>query len=462
MSSGLQIEQAALSINELVDQITELAGHLNAASYRWLSLIAEFDRRQGWSDFATQSCANWLNWKCGLDMGAAREWVRVAHAIEKLPKVSAAMQRGALSYSKVRAITRVACEGTEDYFLQIALHGTAHHVETLVRHYRRAQEAEELSREAQQQANRFLSYRYDDDGSLVFNGRLPAEAGALLLKALDTAMQEIPFEEPADVSAATPSVKSTPRARRADALGMIAESFIKHGMEEMNGGDRHQIVVHIAAETLRDKTAGCCEIEEGPSIAAETARRFACDASVVALVENDQGEPLNAGRKTRTISPALRRALNARDRGCRFIGCTNTRYVEAHHVQHWADGGETKPSNLINLCKFHHRQVHEGNVLVQVLDDGAFRFVKPDGTSFDSVAAGQTQPPGDWLRLPMQHDQHGIHIDENTAIGVVRAWTTGSEFRCCSDRRTGVEVLTGSPTNPCMRRAKTHARDGRR
>jgi hypothetical protein len=132
------------SLAELQAQITELAGHLNAASYRWLVLIAEFDRREGWADGSTTSCAHWLGWKCGIDRGAAREKVRVARALEALPLISAAMARGALSYSKVRALTRMATAETEDMLLMIALHGTAHHVETLVRLYRRAHEACEL------------------------------------------------------------------------------------------------------------------------------------------------------------------------------------------------------------------------------------------------------------------------------------------------------------------------------
>ena len=134
-------------------------------------------------------------------------------------------------------------------------------------------------------------------------------------------------------------------------------------------------------------------------MAAETARRLACDASVVALIENEDGEPLNVGRKTRTISAPLRRVLNARDKGCRFPGCSNTRYIDAHHIEHWANGGETKPSNLVSLCRFHHHAVHEGGVRIEVLDDGALRFVKPDGTAVDSVAPGYTQPLGDWKQL---------------------------------------------------------------
>ena len=388
------------SIDELVSEICTLTGHMNAANHRWLMLIGEFDRRTGWSDGATQSCAHWLNWKCGIAMGAAREKVRVARALENLPKISAAMASGKLSYSKVREITRVASAETEDYLLMIAEHGTAQHVEKLVRAYRRCKEAEELSREARQQQNRSVHYRYDDDGSLILNCRLPAEAGARLMKALDLSVDEQMLDEKKNVPAGTSPERVPFSVRRADALAVIAESFLAHGVMEAAGGDRQQIVVHVAKETLKDRKAGCCEFEHGPSMAAETARRLACDASVVELTENEDGEPLNVGRKTRTISAPLRRALNARDKGCRFPGCANSRYIDAHHVHHWANGGETKPSNLVSLCRFHHRAVHEGGFRVEVLDDGALRFVKPDGENVDTVAPGCTQPPGDASQMP--------------------------------------------------------------
>jgi hypothetical protein len=429
MDESARCDKATLSVPQLRSQITELAGHLNAGHHRMLVLIAEFDRRAGWSDGATQSCAHWLNWECGIELGAAREKVRVAHALEKLPRVSAAMARGQLSYSKVRALTRVACEATEAYFLDIALHGTASHVEKLVRGYRRAKEAEELSREAQQQATRQVSYQHDQDGSLVLKARLPAEIGALVIQALEAAVNDAAANEGPVVSAESvrlektacgievgvPNERPSWGARRADALGRIAESFLQHGPEALNGGERHQIVVHVDAETLQEGVAGRCELEEGPSMAAETARRLACDASVVSVVENVQGEPLNIGRKSRTIPPAIRRALNARDRGCRFPGCSNTRYVDAHHVQHWAQGGETKLSNLALLCRFHHRQVHEGRVEIRVLDDGGLRFLKPDGQAFDSVAREHTRPLSHWGQLRARHQEEGIHITADTA-----------------------------------------------
>ncbi len=397
MDDSLPLSLPVVSTATLIDQITELAGHLNAGTYRWLTLIAEFDRRAGWNCGLTKSCAHWLNWQCGLDLGAAREKVRVAHALEQLPLISGAMARGELSYSKVRALTRVACAGTEGAMLEMALHGTAGHVELVVRQYRRVLEVAELDREARQYRNRTLTWRYDDDGSIVLQASLPPESGGLVVKALEAALDHVPLP---DVSAETyPAPKPEWAHRRADALALLAETFLASGATELSGGERQQIVVHVEATTLAERSTGRCELEGGPSLAAETARRLACDASVVRIVEDERGDPLDVGRRTRSIPPALRRALNSRDRGCRFPGCDQTRYVDGHHIRHWADGGQTSLRNLVTLCRFHHRQVHEGGLIVQRLDDGAWRFSRVDGPieeSFDSTACGRRALLGDW------------------------------------------------------------------
>jgi hypothetical protein len=189
-----EFQVAKLSKAELIARITGLAGQLNAANYHWLVLIAEFDRRHAWSDGGlTKSCAHWLSWKCGLDLRAAREKVRVAAALVKLPTISAAMEQGRLSYSKVRALTRVATEATEEVLLNVALYGTTEHVEELVRRFRQVQEVQELSRVERQYAHRGFTHFYDQDGSLVVKLRLPAEAGALLLKAIEIALPDIPL-----------------------------------------------------------------------------------------------------------------------------------------------------------------------------------------------------------------------------------------------------------------------------
>jgi hypothetical protein len=260
--------------------------------------------------------------------------------------------------------------------------------------------------------------------------RLPAETGALVMKALDLALEQLP--PPGNLTVGVPAgtpdeddglpPEPPPRVpfamRRADALAVVAESFVARGAIEAPGTDRHQIVVHVAAETLRDRVAGRCGIEHGPAVAAETARRFSCDASIVTLIENADGDPLNVGRKTRTISAPLRRLLNARDKGCRFPGCANSRYVDAHHIKHWANGGDTKPANLLSLCRFHHRAVHEGGINIEVLDDGALRFLNREG---DAVTNVYTQPPGDWRQLPngTASVYRGDHMDYALAVDVL-------------------------------------------
>ncbi len=402
-------EFSSVSTSELVAQITTLAGHLNATNARFLALIAELDRRRGWAEWGVKSCAHWLNWQCGIGLGAAREKLRVAHALGKLPRIAAAMAEGRVSYFSARELTRVADAANEDYLLNIALCGTASHVEKVARGYRRALDAAELTREAIQQRDQSFACYTDTDGSLVIRGRLPAEIGALFKKALEAAEDSLPI--PKNVPAGTFSDDlQRSRKRRVEALATLAESFLASGPQELTGGDRQQIVVHVDAETLKHRHAGRCELEHGPALAAETARRLACDASHVAIIEDEQSEPLNVGRMTRTIPTAIRRALNSRDRGCRFPGCTFTRYVDGHHVKHWAHGGETKLANLVTLCRFHHRLVHEGQVVVQILDDGAFRFVRPDGKSFESPAPQST----DWAELVAAHSR--IAITPTTAI----------------------------------------------
>ena len=409
---------ADLSTLELTNRITELAGHLNAGTYRWLVLIGEFATVAGRGTRGlTKSCAHWLNWKCGLDLGAAREKVRVSHALESLPLISTAMARGELSYSKVRALTRVACAGDGSH---AAFHGAARHGES-----RREAGAALAPRARRRRAcARGAAVPQPQPQLALPAGRLGSDHGAAdsrggrgVMKALDAALGHLPLP---DVSAETyPAPKPDWAQRRADALEVLAESYLAHGPSALGGGERQQIVVHVDATTLEERSAGRCELEDGPAIAAETARRLACDASVVRIVEDEHGTPLDVGRKTRgSIPPRLRRALDARDQGCCFPGCTQTRYVDGHHIRHWAEGGETELTNLVSLCRFHHRQVHEGGIRVERLDDGAWRFSRKVADfveTFDSVAPGHSRVLGDWRQLVAAHTARGVGIDASTA-----------------------------------------------
>ena len=403
----------------LESQITELAANIHAATYRLLELIREYDECNGWEGPGLLSCAHWLNWKCGLSLGAAREKVRVAHALKVLPQISALFREGRISYSKVRAITRVATTDNEDYLLMIARHGTATHVERLVRLYRQVKRNEALARANERHELRQLSWYFEDAGSLVLRGRLTPEQGARIVKALELAMDEA-YEESKDVPVATSPLSQSDQPmpepiaqRRADALERVAEAYLSGTQSACNGGDWHLIHVHTDIETLQaDGTGAEAQLEGGNCVAAETARRIGCDAGLVRWVENHKGEPLSIGRKTRTIPPAIRRALKRRDGGCRFPGCTCTRFVDAHHIRHWADGGETNMDNLVLLCRRHHRLVHEGGFGVQAQPTGDISFTDPDGQRIPGCAA--TRSRGNVFALTTANTRSGIHITPRT------------------------------------------------
>jgi len=365
-------------------EITDLCAQINAASYRLLQLVAELDDEEPWGSWGLTSCAHFLNWRCGIGMNAAREKVRVAHALKRLPLVSASFATGELSFSKVRAVTRIADPENEKELLELARYATAAQVEKLVRGYRSVTRYEERERAARQHDARELNYYHDDDGGLVIRARLPAEEGAVVLQALNAAMDARFAEEnskagPEDVTAVTSEPQERFAQRRADALTTLAETTLRHGPEPLSAAERYQVVVHVTAETLAGDDAGRCELENGQGLALDTVRRITCDGSLLRITEDDAGNPLDIGRKTRAVPPAMRRALQARDSGCRFPGCTHRRFVDAHHIRHWADGGDTSIDNLVSLCRHHHRLVHEGGVGVERTSDNRILFSRPNG-----------------------------------------------------------------------------------
>ena len=410
-----QAETAALG-----DAIAELSARIQAATYELLVMVREFDEREGWGGGFT-SCAHWLNWRTGLAMGAAREKVRVARALADLPQLSEAMRRGAISYSKVRAITRVAIPETEERVLDFAHCATAAHVERLVRAWRRVDRIAEAEDDQRRHASRHLDVWVDEDGILVVRGRLSPEVGAVVQRALEAAGEQL-YRESQDEVPATgsareqdPTSSPTVGQRRADALGLIAESALTAHLDRGTTGDRYQVVVHVDADGLADnEDGGQAALDDGIGVPAESSRRIACDASAVVMRHARDGTVLDVGRKTRTIPPAIRRALASRDRRCRFPGC-ESRHCDAHHLRHWADGGATRLENLLLLCRRHHRAVHEDGFTVELRDDRETRFFWPDGRPFPDAP-----PMPDWrgealAPTSLELAAAGITIDEDTA-----------------------------------------------
>jgi hypothetical protein len=304
--------------------------------------------------------------------------VRVARALCDLPLVRERFSRGELSYSKVRAITRIATPEQEGELVEMARFATAAQLERLVRGYRRAvsrESAEALHRD------RFLSHSWDEDGCLCIHGRLSPEDGALFLRALEAgraAIRKHSVEQIEDPQGGSAEPQPTQPVNNADALMQIADSALANDPAVRPAGERYQVVVHVDAAALRgDANHAHCGLEDGPAICAETAQRLACDASLVSIFSGPKGT-LDVGRKTRAIPPSIRRALEARDKGCKFPGCNNREWVDAHHIQHWAHGGETKLDNLVQLCGHHHRLVHEGGFGISRKVDGTLVFRRPD------------------------------------------------------------------------------------
>jgi len=439
---------AGRTLEALEHEITQLASDIHAATCRWLRLVAEFDRREGWAQWGCRSCAHWVSWRCGVAPVSAREHVRVAHRLEELPLIEQSFASGQLSYSKVRALTRVGEVTSEPELLELARHATAAQLERLVRAYRGARVVEERARGGRPE--RWLAWSYDDDGSLCLQGRLPSEEGALVVAALESARERLESEEtasaeapgrPESEGASAEAPRSTIGEARADALLMLAENVLAGGVGNCSGGERYQVVVHVDAATLRTAGGGAnaapgrSELDDGAPLAPETAQRLACDASLVSLLEAG-GRTLDVGRKRRSVPPPLARALAARDRGCRFPGCGHRRFVDAHHLRHWADGGATSLGNLVRLCRHHHRLLHEGGYSVDGHASGALVFRRPDGRRIRTAP----RPPAGRLRgvLPRRGERrpeptacvslgHGERFDLGLGVDALLAWTRPQE-----------------------------------
>jgi hypothetical protein len=393
-----------VSQEALEDEIATLSATLAAATHRLILLIGELDRRGVPDD--CRSSAHWLSWRVGLSLGVARQYVRVAKALPELPKISEAFGRGELSFSKVRAITRVATPALEDDLLTWARAGTAAHVETLVRRFRKANREEENDQALTQRDRRGLRTYWSDDGTLVIEARLTPEQGGVFLKALDRARDTLRETER---GSAEPSADSGDQVM-ADALTLVADQSLAHGSAESSGADRFQVVVHVDQEVLANPDAdGRCEVEDGPAVSAETARRLACDGAICEMTHGPDGS-VSPGRKTRVISAPLRRALQARSgTRCGYPGCGATGR-HGHHVRHWANGGQTVAPNICLLCHRHHVDVHEGGVTMEALPEGGFRFVRPDGTV---VVAAPPLPVAAWAQVS-QFVPRGVDIRPET------------------------------------------------
>jgi hypothetical protein len=457
-------------IFELEDEITRTAGHINAMDYYFIKQLAEFDEIEGWVGDGIKSFAHWLNWKCGLGALVAREKVRVARKLRELPLIDEAFRQGEVSYSKVRAMTRVATPANEECLLYIARHGTAQHVAQAVSRYRRCRVHDEQSEGDDWKYDKGFSWFQDESGMYVFNGRLPPEEGELVVKAIDkmvdnikdniraereaaaqepareptTELAENPVESPVESPVKNPANgenngenvsaetfydrKPDLLANSATGLAAVAEYYLHnvashpHAPATANA-DRYQILVHVNANDAhidqKIQHGPVCYLDRGRFLAPEVARRLACDASVSTVLEDDHGNVLNVGRKSRTIPRAISIALDTRDQGCRFPSCHQRRHTDAHHIVHWADGGETSLDNLITLCRHHHTTLHNREYEIEKTDD---QVVFRDRLGREIRRALYPQfpdcpdPQQAMAQAEARHRQLGLNITAHTAV----------------------------------------------
>jgi hypothetical protein len=364
---NLAVTQSArelVSIDDLHSSIVTLAARINAETYELLLLVRQFDERAGWLKWGLSGCAEWLHYCCDYSMSAAREKVRVAHALKTLPGISAAFASGDLSYSKVRAMTRVAAKFNEDELLSFALKTTTARVEERCRELR-CGSSDSLATAQRAITNRSLRVHRDvERGVMTITVELPMETGELVTKAIDKARD--------DSSSNVEFADESWSARQADAMVSMASSYLSGSDGERNSSDDYLVTVHVDQSALANGNGRS-------SLPIESVKRLCCDGQVVILGEDEKGEPLNIGRKSRTVSTAISRALRVRDKGCQFPGCQHTRFVDAHHIEHWSNGGETSLDNLMLLCSQHHKLIHEGGFTLERDYQNQWFFKRPDG-----------------------------------------------------------------------------------
>ncbi len=364
--------------DELIRDIDTEHAALAASHRRILRLIAEVDRRKSWRDLGARDTAHWLSIRYGVSQWKARRWIAAAHALESLPHISEALASGELHLDKVVELTRFAAPETESRLLVwaggVSCGAIRHKGDVAAR--RSPDDDEDVER------SRFLSWwTFDDGRRFGIQGEMPSSQGAVVSRVLSRLANNLPVmpDEHGPGGA---------EARRADALVALCST----GTDADREPDRATVVVHARL----DGSAGGlseCEVEDGPAVSAESARRLACNARVQVVMENESELPVRVGRMTREPPTWMLRHLKYRDRECRFPGCGSRRFTQAHHIVWWENGGPTDLENLVLVCTFHHRLVHEYGWHVRREEDGTVSWFRREGGRYRAGPA----PPGELI-----------------------------------------------------------------
>ena len=347
-----------LSDREVLDGYAERRrriARLEAEATRWLT---EIDRRRAFEADGHLSATAWVTATVGDSPGTAASRVRVARRIESLPATSEAFRAGDIDLPRVQMLI-AASRVDEDLFrrdervlVDAARTLSVDHLKRALAYWRQAADLRAAQVDADHlYRRRRLSVSVTLGGMVRLDGDLDPESGETVLTALRS------LTDPTNLD---PRDNRTPLQARADALVEICRDHLDHTDTPVSGGERPHVTLTVSIDALEGRAAQPCELDETGVITPQAARRLACDAALTPMITDNLGAPIDVGRRTRTIPPALRRALVARDQGCTAPGCTRpARWTDAHHIVHWADGGPTNLDNLTLLCRHHHRQTHE-------------------------------------------------------------------------------------------------------
>jgi hypothetical protein len=434
------VNSSALSADPpLIDRLCELAAHVHAAHAEFAGLAAEVDATGAWCGEGYRSCAHWLTVTTGIEEQSAAELIRVGHALRELPLLRSAASAGRLSLDKLRLVTKVATPADEDIWLNIAVSASGMQFVRICRAYMRTARADSPADAAERRERRGVFALWRDDGMIELRALLPADDGALVLRALDAVREREAAERAAAARPDRDAVLEPRAAERADALVSICEQVLSGG--EARDASPHRLVVHVDTATLvSGDPRSRCHVEHGSGLPASVARRLGCDTELVAVVERD-GVPIGVGRSRRVVTGRLRHALQVRDRHCRFPGCgVPASHTHGHHIRHWADGGRTELRNLLSLCGFHHRRLHDGEYTVAAGSKGTFRFVTAQGKPIaDPDAPPLVTTPGT--------------ADLRTLLHSTEPITASSAYAPDAGMRLDLSYITGVLSDACAARA---------
>lgn len=398
------------SDRDLVEQIDSLHADVSARQRKLLRYVAEFDRRGRWRDDGCRDMAQWLSGRLGITNWAARRWVAAGYALENLPLISDALSSGVLCLDKVLELSRWATPETEKKLITWAKRVSA----AAIRH--KADRANAPSLEEVQEVERIRSLRwwwFDEGRRMGLEGDFPAAQGAAIAKAIKRVADKLPELPQEDMFPGFEhSAEDRLESRCADALFLLASQTITQDSD----ADRATVVVHTALG-MAEGAGRWSEIEGGPVINPEVARRLFCDARLQFVLTDDDGNALGIGRAARDVPPWLMRELRFRDHGCTFPGCDMRAFLQAHHVRHWEDGGPTDLGNLVLTCHFHHKLVHEFRWNV-TLEGSTVKWYRPNGKHYDPGPDPPVQLSAEQLSIDRRLDVPGTLDEEGLAVAV--------------------------------------------